>query len=84
MVTTKLTRKTVMRLPDRDKWLESEAAQLNKYQLQGMFSEPCPLPKQTDQAEPIVALPFAWTHMYKEGEPKARGARQTYQKDQTH
>ena len=52
---------------------DSEHKQLTSYEAQGMFGEPCPLPKDG------IVLPWVWNYLFKidpvtfEPTPKARG-----------
>jgi hypothetical protein len=57
----KLTRKRLLDSPDWPKFKGSEWVQLNKYNKQGMFGEPCPRPTDED----TVVLPWVWSYLYK-------------------
>jgi hypothetical protein len=63
----KLTRRYLLKQPDWDDWKSSEHKQLNQYESQGTFSEPCPLPDGAN------CLPLLWTYLIKDcGTKKAR------------
>jgi dUTP pyrophosphatase len=63
----KLTRKKLLKQSDWSDWEASETKQLDQYEKQKMFSEPCPLPPHAN------VLPFLWTYLVKDdGTKKAR------------
>jgi hypothetical protein len=57
----RMTRRTVLKTPEAEKWKTSEWTQLSKYQNQGMFGEPCERPNDPN----AVILPFVWTYLHK-------------------
>jgi hypothetical protein len=57
----KLTRRRLLDTPEWPKFKDSEWVQLNKYNRQGMFGEPCPRPLNDD----VVVLPWVWSYLYK-------------------
>jgi hypothetical protein len=57
----KLSRRRLLDTPAWPKFKESEWTQLNKYNKQGMFGEPCPRPLDDD----VVVLPWVWSYLYK-------------------
>ena len=61
-----LTRKKLKLRPDFHLWQASEFAQHDKYRSQGMFGDPVPKPHNA------ITLPFVWTYIIKDGQPKAR------------
>jgi hypothetical protein len=61
MAIPRMTRRTVMKTPEAEKWRKSEWTQLSKYQNQGMFGEPCRRPNDPN----AVILPFVWTYVHK-------------------
>ena len=56
----RLTCKKLQKQDDWDDWAASETKQLDQYETQEMFSEPCPLPKNAN------VLPFLWTYLIKD------------------
>ena len=63
----KLTRRILKSRNDWYEWQASEYKQLQQYEDQGMFSEPQPIPPDTN------CLPFMWNYMIKDdGTKKAR------------
>jgi hypothetical protein len=57
----KLSRRRLLDTPEWPKFKDSEWVQLNKYNKQGMFGEPCPRPLDDD----VVVLPWVWSYLYK-------------------
>ena len=67
----KLTRRLLQQRDDWEDWESSEFLQLDQYQKQDMFSDPGPLPSNTE--EEINILPMIWTYLIKVcGRKKAR------------
>jgi hypothetical protein len=72
----KLSRRKAKELQEWPEFLKSEWSQLNKYQKQGMFGEPCPRPPKGSKS---VVLPWVWTYLFKlnplslEDDAKSRG-----------
>ena len=64
---TMLTRRKLKHLPEWDEWKNSEFKQLDQYNEQKMFGEPCQLPPNSN------VLDLLWTYLVKEnGTKKAR------------
>ena len=57
----KLTRRRLIDTPEWPKFKDSEWTQLNKYNKQGMFGEPCPRSRDAG----VVVLPWVWSYLYK-------------------
>ena len=63
----KLTRRKLQRQEDWDDWKKSEILQLDQYEKQKMFGDPCSLPQGAN------VLPFLWAYAVKDdGRKKAR------------
>jgi hypothetical protein len=66
----KHTRRTCLRVPDRDKWITAEFAQLDKHHSYGMYGQP--VARHQVPADSKVVLPI-WNYSQKaQGEHKAR------------
>ena len=68
MASHKLTRRTLMEQDDWEDWRQSEHKQLDQYETQYMFGEPCPVTKKS------AVFHLIWTYSIKmeDGRKKAR------------
>lgn len=58
----KLSRRRAQSLTEWPSFLKSEWSQLDKYEKQGMFGNPCPRPRHDLDC---VVLPWVWTYLFK-------------------
>jgi hypothetical protein len=58
----KLSHRKVKTMNKWSEFLKSEWSQLNKYQKQGMFGQPCPRPLKGSKT---AVIPWVWTYLYK-------------------
>jgi hypothetical protein len=65
--TSQFTRRQLMAQKDFPEWLDAEFKQLDRYEADGMFGDPCPRPSSA------IILRSIWSYMLKwNGEKKAR------------